>query len=76
MQETDFNAQGRMWSTTLCDGTSTVIKMDSEGNAVPLKYEDRQEYCDKVREIRMSEGTEQVMIRQYTLHEVSKYMYP
>ncbi|KAK3091187.1 hypothetical protein FSP39_017814 [Pinctada imbricata] len=60
MKEDDFSVLGRTWSTTLCDGSNVVIKMDTEGNPLKLKYDDRKEYCDKVREIRMNEGMEQV----------------
>ena len=60
MDSETFSLSGRTWSTTLTDGTVIEIKVDGEGNPLPLNYDDRQEYCDKVRHIRMTEFDEQV----------------
>ena len=60
MDSETFPLSGRTWSTTLTDGTVIEIKVDGEGNTLPLNYDDRQEYCDKVRHIRMTEFDEQI----------------
>ena len=56
----DFASSPRSWSCTLSDGSMVLIKVDWEGNSVPLKYEDRERYCSEVRQIRMTEFDEQV----------------
>ncbi|XP_052273526.1 E3 ubiquitin-protein ligase HECTD3-like [Dreissena polymorpha] len=56
----DFASSPRSWSCTLSDGSMVLIKVDWEGNSVPLKYEDRERYCSEVRQIRMTEFDEQI----------------
>ena len=58
--EETFNAVERTWSTLLSDHTIIVLQMDADGNSLPLKYEDRVEYCNEVRKARMTESDEQV----------------
>ncbi|XP_005111371.2 E3 ubiquitin-protein ligase HECTD3 [Aplysia californica] len=60
MDHETFTAAGRSWSMVLSDGTSVNIKVDGQGNPVPLAYEDRAEYASKVREIRLSECDKQL----------------
>ncbi|XP_033737246.1 E3 ubiquitin-protein ligase HECTD3-like [Pecten maximus] len=55
-----FLILGRTWSTVLSDGTAVLMKVDDKGNPLDLMYEDRKEYCDKVRKIRMAESDEQL----------------
>ena len=50
----------RNWSLTQTDGTTVYIKVDGEGNPVPLKYEDREKFCESVRKIKLEEFDEQV----------------
>lgn len=44
----------------LSDGSHVSLKVDSDGNPLPLAYEDRLEYAEKVREIRLAECDKQV----------------
>ncbi|VDH93795.1 E3 ubiquitin-protein ligase TRIP12 [Mytilus galloprovincialis] len=60
MDKETFSGAGRIWSTTMTDGTPVELKVDGEGNPLPLDYDDRQEYCNKVRQIRMSEFDQQI----------------
>ena len=46
------------WSCTLSDGTQH--KLQPNGNLKPVTYEERIEYCDKVKKIRLSESDKQV----------------
>ena len=55
-----FKVAARSWSMVLSDGTTVQIKVDHQGNSLPLAYDDRVEYAAKVREIRMSECDKQV----------------
>ena len=55
-----FTAAHRNWSLTQTDGNTVYIKVDGEGNPVPLKYEDREKYCQEVRRIKLEEFDEQV----------------
>ena len=60
MDPDTFAAAGRSWSMVLSDGTTVNIKVDEQGNPVPLAYEDRSDYAAKVREIRLAECDKQV----------------
>lgn len=60
LDEEKFNNLGRNWSITMNDGNTVILKVDSEENPKVLSYEDRQEFCDKVRQLRMDEGSEQI----------------
>jgi hypothetical protein len=60
MKEEDFGALGRTWSMTRADGTTVTIKTDADGNPAELKFEDREDYCVAVKEIRMNEFNSQV----------------
>ena len=62
-----FTAAQRNWCLTQTDGNTVYIKVDGEGNPVPLKYEDREKYCEEVRRIRLEEFDEQVSIIQPVL---------
>lgn len=76
MDKETFSGAGRIWSTTMTDGTPVELKVDGEGNPLPLDYDDRQEYCNKVRQIRMSEFDQQVLtnfIKTRTLHNYVLY---
>lgn len=55
-----FAAAQRNWCLTQTDGNTVYIKVDGEGNAVPLKYEDKEKYCEEVRRIRLEEFDEQI----------------
>jgi len=55
-----FKVAARSWSMVLSDGTTVQIKVDHQGNSLPLAYDDRVEYAAKVREIRMSECDKQL----------------
>jgi len=67
MESSEFANTGRNWSCVLSDGSITMVKVDGEGNAVPLKYDDRDRYCSEVRRIRMAESDEQVRLSCYVL---------
>ena len=60
MDQETFRVASRSWSMVLSDGTTVQVKVDDNGNPLPLAYEDRMEYAAKVREIRMSECDKQV----------------
>ncbi|XP_052776275.1 E3 ubiquitin-protein ligase HECTD3-like isoform X2 [Mya arenaria] len=60
MESSEFSTVSRNWSCTLSDGSVVHVKLDGEGNAVPLKYDDRDRYCREVRRIRMTESDEQL----------------
>lgn len=60
IEKEKFLILGRTWSTVLSDGSVVLMKTDDRGNPLDLMYEDRKEYCDKVRKIRMSESDEQL----------------
>jgi len=60
MDSETFAAAGRSWSMVLSDGVSVNIKVDEQGNPVPLEYEDRGDYAAKVREIRLAECDKQI----------------
>jgi hypothetical protein len=56
----EFVTMNYQWTCTLSDGSIVYIRVDGEGNGVPLKFEDRENYCREVRKIRMMEFEEQV----------------
>ncbi|XP_041372732.1 E3 ubiquitin-protein ligase HECTD3-like isoform X2 [Gigantopelta aegis] len=60
MEEKMFNAVTRHWSMLLSDGNMAFLRIDEDGNPLPLSFEDRKEYCEKVREMRMTEFDEQI----------------
>lgn len=60
MESAEFLSASHMWTCTLSDGTTVYLKLDGEGNSVPLKYEEIQKYCEKVQSVRMAESDEQV----------------
>ncbi|CAL1547476.1 unnamed protein product [Lymnaea stagnalis] len=60
MDRDTFMAAGRSWSMVLSDGSHITIKLDDDGNPKPLAYEDREEYVEKVREIRLGECDKQL----------------
>lgn len=60
MESSEFSLVTRHWTCTLSDGSVEYLRVDGEGNSVPLKYEDREKYCESVRKIRMSESEEQI----------------
>lgn len=60
MKEDDFKALGRTWSMTQADGTLVTLKMDEDGNPLELKFEDREDYCVAVKEIRLNEFNSQI----------------
>ncbi|XP_046562104.1 E3 ubiquitin-protein ligase HECTD3-like [Haliotis rubra] len=64
MDEQTFSALERQWSLTLSDGTSVSLKVDSDGNPLSLKYEDRTDYCREVQKIRMAESDQQIQALQ------------
>lgn len=47
------------WSCTLSDGTLFLIKPN--GNSILVKYEERLEYCEQVKKVRMTESDKQVV---------------
>ena len=55
-----FISTHRNWSLTQTNGNTVYIKVDGEGNAVPLNYDDREKYCQEVRRLKMEEFDEQV----------------
>lgn len=60
MKEEDFAVLGRTWSMTRADGTPVTLKMDNNGNPAELMFEDREDYCVAVKEIRLNEFNSQV----------------
>ncbi|XP_050401183.2 E3 ubiquitin-protein ligase HECTD3 [Patella vulgata] len=60
MDAVTFRSASRSWSLTLANGTTVILKMDESGNPLVLKYEDREEYCEKVKEARMKEFDDQI----------------
>lgn len=46
------------WTCTLSDGTLHMIEPD--GNSRLVNYEERLDYCEKVKRIRLSESDKQV----------------
>ncbi|CAG5132434.1 unnamed protein product, partial [Candidula unifasciata] len=60
MDRDTFLAAGRSWSMVLSDGTHVSLKVDDDGNPKPLDYDDREEYAQKVRELRMVECDKQL----------------
>lgn len=48
------------WSCNLSDGTLYLIKPN--GNIKPVEYNDRLEYCEQVRHIRLGESDRQVIL--------------
>jgi len=64
MDTSTFVSANHTWTCTLSDGSSSYLRLDGEGNSVPLKYEERDKYCEKVRSVRMAESDEQVTNKQ------------
>uniref|UniRef100_A0A2C9LR03 HECT domain-containing protein n=1 Tax=Biomphalaria glabrata TaxID=6526 RepID=A0A2C9LR03_BIOGL len=60
MDRETFLTTGRSWTMVLSDGSHVSLKVDSDGNPLPLAYEDRLEYAEKVREIRLAECDKQL----------------
>lgn len=60
MPSSEFTSGVHTWTCTLSDSNMVYLKLDGEGNTVPLKYDDREKYCEKVRSVRMAESDEQV----------------
>ncbi|XP_045157953.2 E3 ubiquitin-protein ligase HECTD3-like isoform X2 [Mercenaria mercenaria] len=56
----EFMSLNRQWTCTLSDGNLVYIRVDGEGNGVPLKFDDREKYCQEVRKARMSESEDQI----------------
>lgn len=56
----EFVTMNHQWTCTLSDGSVVYIRVDGEGNSVPLKFDDREKYCQEVRKLRMTESEEQV----------------
>lgn len=48
------------WSCTLSDGT--LHKLKEDGNLKPVAYDERIDYCDQVKKIRMNESDNQVFL--------------
>lgn len=65
MDEDTFVAAGRSWNMVLSDGSHISIKVDDDGNPRPLEYEDREEYAERVRDIRMGECDKQVSLSNW-----------
>lgn len=51
----------RTWACTLSDGT--VYKLKEDGGERLVSYDERLQYCDMVKNARMSEGDKQVHFR-------------
>lgn len=46
------------WSCTLSDGT--LHKLQPNGNMNPVSYEERIDYCEQVKNVRLNESDKQV----------------
>ena len=69
MDEDAFDAyfEGeRTWTTVLSDGTAVPLRPD--GADMTVLYDEREEYCELVKETRMKESNEQVRPRIYFLY--------
>lgn len=60
IESSEFMNASHSWTCSLSDGSTVYLKLDGEGNSVPLKYEEIQKYCEKVCSARMTESDEQV----------------
>ncbi|RUS83014.1 hypothetical protein EGW08_009202 [Elysia chlorotica] len=60
MDPETFAITGRMWSMLLSDGTPVTLKCDNDGNPCPLAYDEREDYAQQVRNIRLSECDKQI----------------
>ncbi|GFO48138.1 E3 ubiquitin-protein ligase hectd3 [Plakobranchus ocellatus] len=60
MDPETFSLSGRMWSMLLSDGSPVTLKCDDDGNPCPLKYEDREDYAQQVRDVRLAECEKQL----------------
>lgn len=58
--EYELNYSEITWSCTLSDGTTYKLKEDGLNKFV--SFEDRLEYCEQVKKIRMNESDKQVNI--------------
>lgn len=62
MKEEDFKVLGRIWSMIQVDGIFVIFKMDEDGNFLELKFEDCEDYCVVVKEIRLNEFNFQIKV--------------
>ncbi|GFR82594.1 E3 ubiquitin-protein ligase HECTD3 [Elysia marginata] len=60
MDPETFALTGRMWSMLLSDGSPVTLKCDDDGNPCPLRYEEREDYAQRVRDIRLAECDKQI----------------
>ena len=60
MDPETFALTGRMWSMLLSDGSPVTLKCDDDGNPCPLGYDEREDYAQQVRDIRLAECDKQV----------------
>lgn len=60
MDPETFSLTGRTWSMLLSDGSPVTLKCDNDGNPCPLSYEEREDYAQQVRDIRLAECDKQI----------------